>query len=128
VPFVILTFVYRRCELKRLTNFSYLFIPTRICLGDADRIIFHISTNGDMSFFAVALRPNASHGLHILEVSRSHTMTHHSRQGFSGRVISSSQRQRRYITLHNYEQLSLDFLSATKFDMDDSIANTVNGL
>jgi hypothetical protein len=30
-------------------------------------------------YFAVALRPNAGHGLLILEVSRSHTMTHHSR-------------------------------------------------
>ena len=30
-------------------------------------------------FFAVALRPNAGHGLLILEVSRSHTTTHHSR-------------------------------------------------
>ena len=29
-------------------------------------------------FFAVALRPNAGHGLLILEVSRSHTATHHS--------------------------------------------------
>ena len=30
-------------------------------------------------FFFVALRPNAGHGLLILEVSRSHTSTHHSR-------------------------------------------------
>jgi len=30
-------------------------------------------------FFSVALRPNAGHGLLILEVSRSHTTTHHSR-------------------------------------------------
>ena len=30
-------------------------------------------------FFAVALRPNAGHGLLILEVSRSHITTHHSR-------------------------------------------------
>ena len=29
--------------------------------------------------FAVALRPNAGHGLLILEISRSHTTTHHSR-------------------------------------------------
>ena len=29
--------------------------------------------------FPVALRPNAGHGLLILEVSRSHTATHHSR-------------------------------------------------
>jgi len=43
-------------------------------------------------FFPVALRPNADYGLLILEVSRSHTTTHHSRQDSSGRVISSSQR------------------------------------
>jgi hypothetical protein len=30
-------------------------------------------------FFGVALRPYAGHGLLILEVSRSHTTTHHSR-------------------------------------------------
>ena len=40
----------------------------------------------------VALRPNAGHDLLILEVSGSHTMTHHSRQDSSGRVIGSSQR------------------------------------
>ena len=43
-------------------------------------------------FFAVALRPNADHGRLILEVSRLHTTTHHSRQDSSGRVISLSQR------------------------------------
>ena len=43
-------------------------------------------------FFSVALRPNAGHGLLILEVSRSHRTTHHSQQDSSGRVISSSQR------------------------------------
>ena len=43
-------------------------------------------------FFSVALRPNADHGLLSLEVSRSHTTTHHSRYDSSGRVISSSQR------------------------------------
>jgi len=30
-------------------------------------------------FFAVALRPNAGHGLLILQDSRSHTTKHHSR-------------------------------------------------
>ena len=30
-------------------------------------------------FFSVALRPNAGHGLLILDVSRSHTTTQHSR-------------------------------------------------
>jgi hypothetical protein len=32
-----------------------------------------------LRFFFVALRPNAGHGLLILEVSRSHTTTQHSR-------------------------------------------------
>jgi len=43
-------------------------------------------------FFLVALRSNAGHGLHIPEVSRSHTTTHKSRKDTSGQVISSSQR------------------------------------
>ena len=33
----------------------------------------------EYGFFSVALRPNAGHGLLILEVSRSHTTTQHSR-------------------------------------------------
>jgi len=40
----------------------------------------------------LALRPNAGHGLPILEVSRSHTTTYHSLYDSSGRVISASQR------------------------------------
>jgi hypothetical protein len=36
-----------------------------------------IATELFVVFFSVALRPNAGHGLLILEVSRSHTMTHH---------------------------------------------------
>ena len=42
--------------------------------------------------FYVALRPNAGQGLLVLEVSRSHTTTHHSRWDSSGQVISTSQR------------------------------------
>jgi len=49
------------------------------------------NTNIDF-FFPVALRPNAGHGLLILDVSRSHTATRHSRLDFSGRVTSASQR------------------------------------
>jgi len=40
----------------------------------------------------MALRPNAGHGLVMLEVSRSHTRAHHSRQDSSRRVNSPSQR------------------------------------
>ena len=42
--------------------------------------------------FSGTLRPNAGHGLLVLEVSRSHTTTHHSRYDSPGRVISPSQR------------------------------------
>jgi hypothetical protein len=48
--------------------------------------IFYISTVSKcyspiftFFFFPVALRPNVGHGLLILEVSGSHTTTHHSR-------------------------------------------------
>jgi hypothetical protein len=37
------------------------------------------NVNNNNNNFAVALRPNAGHGLLILEVSRLHTTTHHSR-------------------------------------------------
>ena len=40
----------------------------------------------------MALRPKSGHGRLILEVSISHTTTHHSRWDSSGRVISSSLR------------------------------------
>jgi hypothetical protein len=50
--------------------------------------------------FFVALRANAGHGVLILEVSRSHITTHHSREDSSRRVISSSQRPLPDITQH----------------------------
>ena len=70
---------------------SFFHTTTLICLGvcrlktDQKKICSCI-------FFPVALRPNVDLGLLILEVSRSHTTTHHSRYDSSGRVISSSQR------------------------------------
>jgi hypothetical protein len=38
-----------------------------------------VSSSSSSIFFSVALRPNAGHGLLILEVSRSHTTTHYNR-------------------------------------------------
>jgi len=54
-------------------------------------------------FFFVALRPNAVHGLLILDVSRSHTTTHHSRLDSCGQVISSSQRPLTDNTRHSQQ-------------------------
>jgi hypothetical protein len=53
-------------------------------------LVLAASTESNL-FFLLALRPNAGHGFLILEVSRSHTMTHYSRWDSSGRVISPSQ-------------------------------------
>jgi len=68
-------------------------------------------------FFPVALRPYAGHGLLILEISRSHTTTHHSRWDSSGWVISLSKRPLPDSTQHSqqtnmppvgFEPLALD--------------------
>jgi hypothetical protein len=48
--------------------------------------------------FYVAFWPNTGYDLPLHEVSRSHTTTHHTRQGFSGRVIKPSRRL--YLTAH----------------------------
>ena len=55
------------------------------------RIFRQLSPVNIIIFPPVSLRLNACYGL-ILEVSKSHTTMHHSRQNSSGRVISSSQR------------------------------------
>ena len=60
-----------------LKKFYYLWIEKQI------QILYTGVTSTHMKcvlfFFFVAMRPNAGHGLPILEVSRSHTTTHHSR-------------------------------------------------
>jgi hypothetical protein len=67
-----------------------------------DSIAISYSTTNFL-FFSVVLRPNACHGLLILEVSRSYTTTHHSRKDSSGRVISSLQRPLPENTQHSQQ-------------------------
>ena len=55
----------------------------------------------------MALRPDVGHGLLILEVSRSHTTTRHSRYDSSGRVIGASQRPLPDITQHSQQTTCL---------------------
>ena len=62
-------------------------------------------------FFPVALRPDAGHGLLILDVSRSNTTTHHSRYDFYKRVIISSQR-----TLPDNTTLTTDKYPCPRWD------------
>ena len=67
-----LTYFVGEVHITDLASFSLIkpFSGPVVCFVDGFFFFF---------FFAMALRPNASHGLLILEVSRSHTMTHHIR-------------------------------------------------
>jgi hypothetical protein len=58
--------------------------PTGIEAGTVQPVVIlykdYVTWLNNTGFFSpVALRPNAGHGLLILEVSRSHTTTHHIR-------------------------------------------------
>ena len=75
------------CKRMQRGNALYTFILENFWNKFVLKLLFRI-----FIFFSVALRPNVGHGLRVLEVSRSHTATHHSRQDSSGRVISASQR------------------------------------
>jgi len=55
-------------------------------------------------FFFLAQQPQVGQGLLILEVSRSHSTTQHSRKDSSGRVISPSQRPLPDNTQHSQEK------------------------
>jgi hypothetical protein len=54
-------------------------------------VVYYQMFNNKLCFFFF-FQPNSGHGLLILEVSSSHTTTHHSRLDSSGRVTISSQR------------------------------------
>ena len=73
-----------------------------ISLYLTENLIVVIKTTNLLLLF-VELRPIAFHGLLILEVSRSHTTTHHRRYDSSGRVTSSSQRPLPDSTQHSQQ-------------------------
>jgi len=52
---------------------------SKIMLNDDDDDTTTTTTTTTTTIFPMALRPNAGHGLLILEVYRSHTTTHHRR-------------------------------------------------
>ena len=94
--------LYRSCKQDRFFSLTYLLLSSTrthaLPVLDSLRLAQAILSQ---TFFPVALRPNAGHGLLMLEVSRSHTTTHHSRQDSSGRVISPSQRLQPDNTQHS---------------------------
>jgi hypothetical protein len=63
---------------KRKTTYIINYIAYFNC-HVINTLFTHINYSVLRIFFFVALRPNAGHDLLIHEVSRSHTMTHHSR-------------------------------------------------
>jgi len=86
IPFLFV--VETRTEILLITHTRAYHIQGHVstikyCLSDFYRIFYSGGEFGVVlpyiNFFPLALRPNAGHGLLILEVSRSHTTTHHSR-------------------------------------------------
>ena len=69
-------------------------MPTDTATKSGHLLIFRpLKANYRLHFFGGGGNsPPVDHGLHIHEISISHTTTRHSRLGSSGRVISSSQR------------------------------------
>ena len=67
---------------------------TRWATVSFSRISIRVQLNVSYAFltYLLALQPNAGQGHLILEVSRSHAMTQHSRKDSSGRRIGQSQR------------------------------------
>ena len=66
-------------------------------------VIRHLCHPIAIFFPPVALRPNTINGLLTLEVSRSHTITQHSRQDSSGRGIGPSRRHLPDNTQHSQQ-------------------------
>ena len=64
-------------KMESLFSRNVGIVPTGSTV-DCVRILY-VVFNNYYYLFLVALRPHAGHSLHIHEVSRSHTTTHHSR-------------------------------------------------
>ena len=64
--------VYRNCLSVYIYIYIYICVCVCVCVCVCIYIYIYI-------YIRVALRPNANHGLLILEVSRSHTTKRHSR-------------------------------------------------
>ena len=80
-----------------MKGFMFIFYYTFL----KNTITAHYFCTFILILFSVLLQPNASHCFLVLEVSRSHTMTHHSWWDSSGWVISSSQRPLPVNTQHS---------------------------
>jgi hypothetical protein len=66
--------------MTEITYYIMDLIYMNVVVGRYIKALIHKKEVFDyISYFFVALRPNAGHDLLILEVSRSHTTTHHSR-------------------------------------------------
>ena len=84
---IVTTFVTSPSRNSRITQ-----IQRRAHKNTATEIDLCTTTTIHMGMFFFVRQPSVGQSLLILEVSRSHTTTHHIRQDSSKRVISSSQR------------------------------------
>jgi hypothetical protein len=75
---IVLNLRYKTSVLRRVFSMrQFMGLNLLVRENNVENMIIEKGTPG--SFFFVALRPNAGHGLLVLEVSRSHTTMHHSR-------------------------------------------------
>ena len=86
-------------SLARDTHIEVLFLQQLMCTTD----VLCTKTHFLKSSPSLAQQPNAGQGRRVLEVSRSHTVTHHSRWDSSRQVIGPSQRPLPDNTQHSQE-------------------------
>jgi hypothetical protein len=65
----------RKCQAKEGYRFEQMPPTSGLSSSDCHKVEYSLLLLFTSSFFLVALRPNAGHGLLMLEVSRSHTTT-----------------------------------------------------
>ena len=77
----------------RLNCYTFPIFPPRFfVLSRCHVLVQYVTPIADGPYSSSAQQPNVGQGRLIAEASRSHTITHHSRYGCSGRGIGPSQR------------------------------------
>ena len=89
----------------RLNCYTFPIFPPRFfVLSRCHVLVQYVTPIADGPYSSSAQQPNVGQGRLIAEASRSHTITHHSRYGCSGRGIGPSQRPVPDSTQHSQDR------------------------